>query len=64
MVAAFFTPEYVESIKPFIQSTVDKYLNDMIAEGCDKPVDLVEKFSLPIPSTVSHTLTVCNKTVS
>lgn len=52
MVSEFFTPEYTESLKPFIQSTVDNFLNDMIEKGCDKPVDLVERFSLPIPSIV------------
>ncbi|KAL5360530.1 cytochrome P450 55A2 [Aspergillus floccosus] len=54
MVSAFFTPEYIDSMKPFIQSTVDNVLNDMIAKGCDEPVDLVEKFSLPIPSIIIY----------
>ena len=44
-------------MKPFIQSTVDNVLNDMIAKGCDEPVDLVERFSLPIPSIVNYPLT-------
>ena len=52
----FFTPEHVQSMKPMIQSTVDKVLNQMIEKGCDKPVDLVENFSLPIPSIVSNLL--------
>jgi nitric oxide reductase len=56
MVSAFFTPEYIDSMKPFIQSTVDNVLNDMIAKGCDEPVDLVERFSLPIPSIVNYPL--------
>ncbi|GES63841.1 cytochrome P450 55A3 [Aspergillus terreus] len=54
MVSAFFTPEYIDSMKPFIQSTVDNVLNDMIAKGCDQPVDLVERFSLPIPSIIIY----------
>jgi nitric oxide reductase len=64
MVSAFFTPEYTDSIKSFIQSTVDNILSDMIEKGCDKPVDLVERFSLPIPSVVRYPLTVYNKTAS
>lgn len=54
--AAFFTPEFTDSLRPSIQSTVDKVLSDMIKKGCDKPVDLVESFSLPIPSTVRKPL--------
>lgn len=57
MVSAFFTPEYIDSLKPFIQSTVDHALDDMIARGCEKPVDFVERFSLPVPSTVRSALT-------
>lgn len=53
--SAYFTPEYVESIKPFIQETVDKVLNRMIEKGCDQPMDLVESFSLPVPSIVGST---------
>lgn len=52
MVESFFTPEHVESIKPYIQKTIDDLLDDMIAKGCDEPVDLVEKFALPVPSYV------------
>lgn len=52
MVSAFFTPEFTESLKPSIQATVDKVLNAMIEKGCDKPVNFIENFSLPIPSTV------------
>lgn len=54
--SAFFTPEFTESLKPSIQATVDKVLNAMIEKGCEKPVDLVENFSLPIPSTVRQPL--------
>jgi cytochrome P450 len=52
MVASFFTPEHVESIRPFIGSTVDETLQSLAAKGGKQPVDLVENFSLPIPSTV------------
>ncbi|EEP81477.1 cytochrome P450 55A2 [Uncinocarpus reesii 1704] len=54
MVTSFFTPEYTESIKPQIQKTVDRYLEEMIKGGCEKPVDLVEKFALPIPSCIIY----------
>ncbi|KAJ5773741.1 cytochrome P450 55A2 [Penicillium paradoxum] len=56
MVSAFFTPECVDSIRPFIQSTVENVLNDMIVKGCEKPVDLVESLSLPIPSIVIYNI--------
>jgi len=52
MVAAFFTRQHVESLRPFIQKTVDDLLNAMIAKGCEEPVDLVESFALPVPSYV------------
>lgn len=42
-------------MKPFIQSTVDNVLNRMIEKGCNEPVDLVENFSLPVPSIVRST---------
>lgn len=54
--SAFFTPEFTESLKPSIQATVDKVLNAMIEKGCDKPVNFIENFSLPIPSTVRKPL--------
>jgi hypothetical protein len=53
MVASFFTPEHINSMRPQIQNTVDFFLKEMIKAGCEKPVDLVEKFSLLIPSRVS-----------
>lgn len=52
MVTSFFTPEHVEKMKPFIKSTVDETLQSLAAKGGKQPVDLVETFSLPIPSTV------------
>lgn len=55
-----FTPAYTDSMKPFIKSTVDNVLNDMVNKGCDK-VDSVERFSLPIPSIIRYTLAVYNK---
>ncbi|KAI1980386.1 hypothetical protein LOZ51_002127 [Ophidiomyces ophidiicola] len=56
MVTSFFTPEHIESMKPQIQRTVDHYLEEMIRKGCEKPVDLVEQFSLPIPSKIIYDL--------
>lgn len=53
MVEPFFTRQHVESLRPYIQKTVDELLDAMIAKGCEKPVDLVEKFALPVPSYVS-----------
>jgi len=52
MVEPLFTREHVETMRPHIQQTVDSLLDAMIEEGCEKPVDLVEKFALPVPSYV------------
>lgn len=53
MVGSLFTYEHIQSTRPQIQETVDNLLNMMISEGGSKPVDLVEKFALPVPSYVS-----------
>lgn len=54
MVESFFTPEYVKSLLPYIQKTIDERLDAMISMGT--PVDLVEEFALPVPSYASwHT---------
>lgn len=52
MVAQAFTKEHIESKRPEIQATVNRYLDEMIKGGCKEPVDLVEKFALPVPSEV------------
>lgn len=54
MVTKFFSPERIESMKPRIKETVNYYLEEMIKGGCEKPVDLVEKFALPIPSRIIY----------
>ncbi|EON66399.1 cytochrome P450 55A3 [Coniosporium apollinis CBS 100218] len=56
MVEPFFTRQHVESLRPYIQKTVDELLDAMIAKGCEKPVDLVEKFALPVPSHIIYTI--------
>jgi len=54
MVAAFFTPEKVESMRPYIQATVNEILDTMRLKGCaGHSVDLVANFCLPVPSHVS-----------
>ena len=54
MVEAFFTPEHVAGMRPYIQKTVDNLLEKMIQKGCEGgPVDLVANFALPVPSFVS-----------
>lgn len=53
MVETIFTRERIDSMRPHIQKTVDSLLDNMIKEGGEKPVELVEKFSLPLPSFVS-----------
>ena len=52
MVEPIFLKPHVETLKPYIQKTVDGLLTAMIERGCSKPVDLVENFSLPVPSYV------------
>ena len=54
MVEPIFQKPHVEMLKPYIQKTVDNLLNSMVEGGCSKPVDLVEKFSLPVPSYVRY----------
>ncbi|TPX14781.1 uncharacterized protein E0L32_005176 [Thyridium curvatum] len=56
MVAPLFTKEHVETMKPYIQKTVDDLLNKMLAKGCKEPVDLVENFALPVPSYIIYTI--------
>lgn len=53
MIESFFSREHVDAMRPHIQETVDKLLNAIIEGGSEKPVDFVEKFSLPVPSYVS-----------
>lgn len=53
MVEPLFTREHIETMRPHIQKTVDSLLDAMLKEGCEKPVDLVDKLALPVPSYVS-----------
>lgn len=53
MVEPVFSKEKIDALRPSIQNTVDTLLDSMIAEGGSKPVDIVEKFSLPVASHVS-----------
>ncbi|KAF7874887.1 hypothetical protein EAF04_002061 [Stromatinia cepivora] len=53
----FFEKEAADKLRPFIQSIVDKTLDQIIAEGCSSPVDLIHKFAAPVPTlTVYHML--------
>lgn len=53
MVEPLFTREHIEGMRPHIQQTVDSLLDALVSGGGDKPIDLVEKFALPVPSYVS-----------
>ncbi len=53
MVEPLFTKEHIDGLRPHIQQTVDSLLDAMIKEGGEKPVDIVEKFALPVASYVS-----------
>jgi nitric oxide reductase len=52
MVEPIFTKEHIDSMRPHIQKTVDDLLTTMISEGVSTPIDIVEKFALPVPSYV------------
>ncbi|KAH8723372.1 cytochrome P450 [Phaeosphaeriaceae sp. PMI808] len=54
MVEPLFTQDAAEKLRPHIQSTVDKLLDKMAAEGSETPVDLVDKFALPVPSYIIY----------
>jgi nitric oxide reductase len=53
MVEPLFMREHIEGMRPHIQRTVDSLLDALVKSGGSKPVDLVEKFALPVPSYVS-----------
>lgn len=52
MVEPIFTKENIDTMRPHIQSTVNDLLDAMLKTGGKAPVDLVEKFALPVPSYV------------
>ncbi|MCJ1425039.1 hypothetical protein MMC29_002927 [Sticta canariensis] len=54
MIEPIFTREHIDAMRPHIQKTVDSLLDNMIKEGSEKPVELVEKFSLPVPSFIIY----------
>ena len=53
MVEPFFSREHVNAMRPHIQETIDNLLDAIVRDGSEKPIDFVEKFSLPVPSYVS-----------
>lgn len=55
MVEPLFTKEAVEKLRPRIQETVDRILQNMVELGPGNGVDLVERFALPVPSYVRTT---------
>lgn len=54
MVEPLFTKEAIDALRPHIQKTVDDLLDKLISEGGSSPVDLVEKFCLPVPSYIIY----------
>lgn len=57
MVEPLFVADHIETMKPYIQKTVDQLLDQMVAKGCKEPIDLIENFALPVPSYVSLSFT-------
>jgi pentalenic acid synthase len=50
MMLAEFSVRSVNALRPRIQTLVDEYIDEMLAQG--GPLDLVPAFSLPVPSRV------------
>lgn len=50
MIADLFTRERVDGMRAHIQKTFDTLVDAMLKEGGEKPVDIVEKLALPLPS--------------
>jgi len=57
-----FAREHVESMRPHIEKTVNSLIDTLIEKGREGPVDLVEFFSLPVPSYVSPPILVVRST--
>jgi cytochrome P450 len=49
-IAAEFKPDRIAKLRPAVQGIVDKLLDDITAQP--PPIDLVDKFALPLPSMV------------
>lgn len=54
MVEPLFTASSIQKLRPHIQETVTNLLDSMISDGGSSPVDLVEKFALPVPSYIIY----------
>jgi len=50
MVEPLFSHAHIQSMRPSIQKTVDSLLDAMLPLAGAGPVDLVDKFALPVPS--------------
>lgn len=54
MIEPLFTREHINAMRPHIQQTVDSLIDAMVKEGGGQPVDVVEKFALPVASYVRY----------
>ena len=61
--APMVTREHAETMRHDIDALANSLIDEMIKEGCEKPVDLVEKLALPLPSYVSLSAEVGNGSV-
>ncbi|RGP78397.1 cytochrome p450 55a3 [Fusarium longipes] len=56
MVESFFSQDYVDKLKPYIRDTVKRLLKNIAHDKCKEPVDLIEKFALPVLSYIIYTI--------
>ncbi|KAF1922880.1 cytochrome P450 [Didymella exigua CBS 183.55] len=56
MIEPLFIWSAVERLRPYIQQTVTNLLDKMIGEGCERPVNFVESFALPVPSHIIYSI--------
>ncbi|KAF4543073.1 Cytochrome P450 [Lasiodiplodia theobromae] len=54
MISDLFTYEHIETMRPKIRETVSQLLDEMLKKYDGQPIDLVEHFSLPVPSYIIY----------
>ncbi|KKY19869.1 putative cytochrome p450 [Diplodia seriata] len=54
MISDLFTYDHIERMRPKIRETVSHLLDEMLKKYDGQPIDLVEHFSLPVPSYIIY----------